>query len=546
MSTPPRRRHGIVAPLVLVVMALTAAGCVGRRPAAPTRDVTESRFAPSIAAVLATSEPSGVEGEAIDVATLRRVYAERRNAPVWIDESGAVDERAEAIAAVLEDAASDGLDPGDYHAAAIRRRLATPAPGDAVALELLLSDGAIRYAVHQASGVRPPSTRDPEAWIGRGDPNAGAIVREIAETPDAGERLRAFAPAQEPYRRLRDALAQHRRIESEGGWPTVPEGVLRPGVTSPAVAALRQRLVISRDLEDGADPSHRYDEALATAVRRFQWRHGIGPDGVVGERTIAALNVPVERRVADIVANMERRRWLGWKIDERYVKVNVPDYSLELVQSGSAGLRMPVVVGRTDWRTPVLSSEIRHIIFNPSWLVPPSITKKEILPKARADGHYLKRFVVRREGLRQPPGPQNPLGRVKFVMPNPLGIYLHDTPSRGGFARSKRALSHGCIRLRDPLDLADALLAGQDGWSDERRKQILSTWRTTSIGLANAMPIYVLYETAWIDELGTLQFRDDVYERDQVLRQQMTDAGRAPLATRSSERRSPARAVKLP
>jgi murein L,D-transpeptidase YcbB/YkuD len=312
---------------------------------------------------------------------------------------------------------------------------------------------------------------------------------------------------------------------------------------------LRRRLAISGDLEeDGTDGERRYDEALGTAVRRFQWRHGFGADGVVGKGTLAALNVPVGRRIEAILANLERWRWFGGELPNRYVRVNVPDYSLDLVESGAAVLSMPVVVGETDWQTPVLGSEIRRVIFNPGWAVPTSIAKKEILPKAAADAGDLKRegLAFHGEQLRQPPGPRNPLGRVKFEMRNPYGVYLHDTPSRRSFTRAKRALSHGCIRLRDPLDLADALLAAAGGWSAERRAKILSTWKTQSLTLDPPVPAYVLYATAWVDELGAVHFRDDVYERDPVLRRQMADAGRAPLAARSRQRRVAEPAVALP
>ncbi len=534
------------ASIILLIAATTAGGCVVRPPAAPRGDA-ESPFARTIVAALSSAQTAGVDGEPVDVETLRRVYADRRHAPLWIDDSGRIDARADAIAAVLTDAASEGLDPRDYHAGAIGRRLATRAPDDAVPLELLLSDGVIRYAIHQTSGVRPPAPRDPEAWLEHADPDAGLVAREVADAPDAGARLRDFAPAHASYRRLRDALAVHRRIAADGGWPMVPDKHLPPGQTDPAVWTLQRRLAISGDLE-AAEPSRHYDDAAVTAVRRFQWRHGIGPDGVAGPRTVAALNVPVARRTEEIIANLERWRWLGRDLAPEYVKVNVPDFSLELVRDGSAVLTMPVVVGKTDWRTPTLSSAVRRVIFNPSWSVPRSIADKEILPKARGDAGYLRRqgFVAKGERLRQPPGPQNPLGRVKFELPNPYGVYLHDTPSRRGFTRTNRALSHGCIRLGDPFALADALLATTDGWSAERRARILSTWKTQSFALADPVPIYVLYATAWVDELGALHFRDDVYERDQALRRLMADAGRAPLAARSSQRRSREPAVALP
>jgi L,D-transpeptidase YcbB len=530
--------------VLLLIVLVTAGGCVRPPPVTRVDTVTETPLARAVREALAAAEPGELEGEPLDLETLRTVYAARRNAPLWVDGSGKTDGRAEEAAAVLADATTEGLDPRDYHADAIRRRLATRVAGDAVALELLLTDGVVRYAVHQANGVRPPTPRDPE----HGDPDAALVARELADASDTGARLRAFAPSHAPYRRLRDALALYRDIEANGGWPMVPETGLRPGMTDSAVPTLRRRLAISGDLEDEASLDLHYDEDLATAVRRFQWRHGIGSDGGVGRGTLTALNVPVGRRIDAIIANMERWRWFDADLAERYVRVNVPDYTLELVQSGSAVLTMPVVVGGTDWRTPVLSSEIRRVVFNPSWSVPTSIATKEIMPKARADPSYLKRegLVVKGERLRQPPGPRNPLGRMKFEMPNSHGVYLHDTPSRRGFARAKRALSHGCIRLRDPMLLADAVLATNEDWSEERRAKILSTWRTHSIKVADPVPVVVSYETAWVDELGAVHFREDVYESDPALRQEMTDAGRAALAARSRPQRTPERAVALP
>jgi murein L,D-transpeptidase YcbB/YkuD len=223
------------------------------------------------------------------------------------------------------------------------------------------------------------------------------------------------------------------------------------------------------------------------------------------------------------------------------VRVNVPAFTLELVDGGQTVLSMPVVVGKNTDRTPAFSAAIRQLVFNPSWYVPPRIARDEIFPKARGDASYLDRqgYVLRRVPihtatsaddsspaaavmrLRQPPGPKNPLGRVKFNMPNAFGVYLHDTPSRGSFAQRTRALSHGCVRLGRAMDLADALMGDVNGWSPERRQRLLSSWETRTINLPEPVPVHVLYETAWSDASGAVHFRSDLYGRDENLRKQM-------------------------
>lgn len=509
----------------------------------------ESAIRAAIAAVLAGPPVRYIGGAAIDGAVLDAVYQERGYAPFWIDGSGALGQRGRSVVDVLAGAASEGLDPRRYHVEQVQRRLETRDQEDGVRAELLLSGAVLEYVEHQTRGVTPPVSGDPETSLARPAIDPRELLREVAEARDPAERLRSLAPPVAEYRRLRDTLARYREIEHGHGWPVVPAGeTLRIGASGPAVVALRRRLEGSGDLPPAEPRSSKYDRALAAAVRRFQERHGLAADGCVGAATRDALNVPVGRRIEQIVVNMERWRWIGRELGDRYVRVNIPGFTLDLVEDGVPVRSMPVVVGKKNWQTPALSTEIRSLVFNPSWFVPPRIARDEILPKARADAEYLSReeIVVRRinvpveggsgepgEGGRSPagreilrlrrlPGPKNPLGRVKFGMPNSFGIYLHDTPARRDFSRPVRALSHGCVRLDDALGLADLVLRDVDDWTPERRDEILSGWKTRTIALPRPIAVHLLYETAWTDLLGTVHFRSDIYGRDDVLARRMT------------------------
>lgn len=537
---PPRSRATILAVIgILVAAPLHAALDTGT-------------LAPAISTMLGRPAPFLIDGASLDTDTLRRAYEPRGGAPLWAARGSDADQRARGIVDVLAAAADEGLDARVYHVGAVQRRLGTADPAALVELELLLSDGVLRYAAHQARGVNPPRDGNGELGFARTALDPQATLLGIAEAEDPAQALRDLAPDHEGYARLRDTLRAYRELEKDGGWPSVPDGPkLEVGMTSDAVPAVRRRLTVTGEYTGVGSDSRTYDAALADALKRFQARHGLVADGILGRSTRAALNVPVERRIAQIVVNMERWRWLGPTLGERHVKVNVPAFALELVDSRKTVLAMPVVVGKQNQRTPNFSSEIRQLVFNPPWFIPPSIARKEILPKARVDATYLSRngYVVRHAalpapattgdgaegpplppptprvlGLKQPPGPKNPLGRVKFDLPNAFGVYLHDTPSRASIQQSGRAASHGCIRLSNALGLADALLADDGGLSDTRRKKLLSNWQTRTIGLSRPVPVHIVYETVWVDDAGTVHTRPDVYGRDDKLMKELTQA----------------------
>lgn len=478
---------------------------------------------------------------------LRRLYAQRGFQPLWIAADGRVRPGVLAALAVFRGADRDGLTPVDYHVEAIAERLGVPAGAE---LELLVTDAVVRYATHLQAGRVPPRTISADLAVTPAAPDAVEVATAAAQAPDIAAFLAGFVPRAAGYESLREALARLRAVETAGGWPAVPPprtAKLEPGQRDPAVRALRQRLAAAgdADLRAPAGPAaDLYDPALRKAVARFQERHGLAADGTVGASTLAALNVPLAARINQVTANLERLRWMPAELGARHVIVNVPDYSLKAVADGRVVEQMRVIVGTKVRRTPIFSSTITSVVLNPTWTVPARLAREDYLPKLLKDPGYLaaKGFTVyshwgagavpldqrrinwkavgasiSRLKLRQDPGPNNALGQVKFNIPNDFAVYLHDTPGREKFGRAARAFSSGCVRVGDPMALAAFVLAGTPEWPEERRQQVLDSLETRTLLLKEPVPVHLLYRTAWVDEAGALQFRDDVYGRDAEL-----------------------------
>jgi murein L,D-transpeptidase YcbB/YkuD len=359
--------------------------------------------------------------------------------------------------------------------------------------------------------------------------------------PDMLEPLR---PRQKEYRDLIDALADQREVLRNGGWPRVPAGKeLKRGDRGTRVAALRERLRATGELDAPADAEPVYDDELAEAVARFQVRHGLEADSSVDPATLSAINVPVEARIRQIELNLDRYRWLPDEFEDRYVLVNIPDYRLHAYDRGRETFEQRVIVG-DEYRnaTPVFADSMTYLVFRPEWNVPSSILVNEMLPKLREDIYDLARHdleVVDTEGdslvrdvssidwddvdsgdlryrVRQKPGSSNSLGLLKFMFPNRFNIYLHDTPARELFDQPVRTLSHGCVRIEDPVQLADFALAGQDGWDEGKIREAMgdsTAGESRTVPLKRPVPVYLLYLTAFVRE-GELHFRSDPYGKD--------------------------------
>lgn len=345
---------------------------------------------------------------------------------------------------------------------------------------------------------------------------------------------------------LEKALARYHHLAAQGGWPQVPAGpTLREGDMDVRIPLLRKRLTASGDLPAPTEEEYffLFDETLREAVQRFQIRHGLIADGVVGTKTLTELNVPVSERIRQLAASLERCQPLPSLLEPRHILVNIADFTLKLYEDGELRLSMPVIVGKTYRQTPVFNGRISSLVLNPTWEVPHSIATKDLLPKIKKNPGYLSQLHLRvfQGGkssteiapstvdwtnlsqahfpyrLRQEPGPNNALGRVKFLFPNPYDVYLHDTPARELFQKDSRTFSSGCIRIAKPLDLAAYLLQGTPLGSPEALAAAIAREKTRNVPIPSPIPVHIVYMTAWVDSEGVIQFRPDIYNREPAL-----------------------------
>ena len=498
----------------------------------------------------------------VDVASgdlLAEVYERRGFKPAWpgID-------RMEALMELVRATAADGLDPGDYHLADLERVHEMLVNGreltaqERAALDIALTDSLIRLGYHQRFGKVNPHDLDPQWNFSRelGGRNPAVVIQGAFDADSLTDFRDDVFPRVELYRRLQAALAEYRGIAEAGGWPQVPAGpTLRPGESDDRLQVLAQRLAVTGDLPAGARIDYSaYGGLLETAVKNFQERHDLDADGIVGPATLRALNVPVEKRIDQIRINMERARWVLDNLEDDFVIVNIAGFRAYLYRDRKPEWSTRVVVGKTYHKTPVFRSEMKYLVFNPTWTVPYSIATKEMLPRVKQDPDYLpsRNFEVRnRNGdvldpasidwsrvtrnnfpytFVQRPGTNNALGEIKFIFPNQYSVYLHDTPSKSLFSRSGRAFSHGCVRVEHPFDFAEVLL-GPDGWDAERVQAERMRRETKSVFLSEPLPVLLLYWTAEVGEDGQIRFYEDVYERDQVILNALNEPFRIDLPT---------------
>ncbi|SCZ58147.1 L,D-transpeptidase family protein [Thiohalomonas denitrificans] len=468
------------------------------------------------------------------------VYSSRGYTPLWFDSRGLNPRAREFLTWLanerhgLEYARTPYIPLGEVSSERI------------AAVELQLTHALLVTASELYRGQTDPYRVDP-SWHWQRDYLApGRIIELLADGQSVATVLDSLAPQATGYRQLRRALRDYRAAARMGGFHYLPPGEsLKRGDRQPRIATLRRRLAQSGDLSlaDVPDPGF-FDGQLERGVRLFQARHGLRVDGRVGPDTRAALNVPVEERLAQIRASLERWRWMPRTEAQRFVMVNVAGFRLSLYDADREQLNMRVIVGRAEkeWETPAFSSPIRYLVLNPGWVIPEAIARDELLPRLLSDPSYFARqgIQVSREGhpveltrddvlaalqldreepfpyrLEQEPGSRNALGQIKLVLPNRFAIYLHDTPDRHLFTRRDRALSHGCIRLEKPFALAAALL--DDTWGSGRLLEAAESGAWKKITLPEPVPVHFVYQTAWVDSEGRVQFRDDVYGRNREL-----------------------------
>ncbi len=442
------------------------------------------------------------------------VYAERAFAPLWIEGDG-FGARARAALTRIARADEDGLNLAATPAPA--GDLAAATPEAKAQADIALSTAVVAYAL-QASGARlsPRNlAKDVTAKPEVADP--GFALKSVAAAEDPDAALAAFNPPQRDYRALRDVLATLPAPNAVARLAAGP--VLRLGMSDPRVPLIRARF----GLGASADPSvsEVYDVRVASAVAAFQRVHGLPPNGALNAATASAIDSGGgsgdTARERLLLANMEMWRWEPRDMGETRVEVNVPDFSLKLMKDDNVVFRTRVIVGKPDTPTPIFSNAIKYMLFNPVWRVPDSIIKKEMAPRAASDPDYFARhgykvsYVGDKLVVEQPPGEANALGRMLFLFPNEHAVYLHDTPSRSLFSASFRALSHGCVRVENPAQLAEILMGGAGrGWTEAKVRSLLGD-KERYFSLPTPAPVHLEYFTAFVDENGTLRERSDVY-----------------------------------
>lgn len=525
----------------------------GIREARETREARKPERIPGhIADILGSLETEGearLAGESLAFRKdLAEFYRRRENRPAWIVFGRYALPAAWELLDAVWKSGQEGLEPSEYHAVPLDSLLVPfgrrfgwgqgPAPETAALLDILLTDAYLKLSSHLLVGsVHPLAPNDRWHVAEEKVDLAAYLEKTLSEGGEVEASLKRIAPQDNEYGVMKYWLARYRAVAEAGGWPAIPAGrPLAPGARGERVAALCRRLAMAGEMERSRC-ADRYDSALAEAVKRFQEHHGLAKNGRVDEATLRELNVPVESRIRQIRLNLECWRWLPRDLGDTHVRVNIADFTLTAWEDGRPALAMKVVVGRKEDSTPVFSDRILSVSLNPPWHVPESIAEEEILPELRKDPTWLEQRgmelltswsrhgeVIRpdtvdweaiepgkfRFRIRQRPGEGSALGRVKFVLANPFNIYLHDTPSRSYFSRHRRALSHGCVRVEKPLELAEWLL--RPAWTKQSLARKIREDDSAILPLpGDGVPVHILYWTAFADPAGGLHFRRDIY-----------------------------------
>jgi murein L,D-transpeptidase YcbB/YkuD len=500
-------------------------------PAAP--EPALDKVSAAIRDLLANSGHQGGLLEKRDAAAVVQFYEARNFAPAWVPD-GVMTDKARSLIERIRAADTDGLDPAAYPLPGNwLGKVAVSHPTFTARTDVILSQAIAAYAREAYAGRVDPADVSSNIGYERHAPDQIGALNKISTAEDPVAELVSYNPPHPEFRALRDKLAELRTAEKAKKPLEVPPGMtLKLGVADARVGFLRQRLELPTNVEAPAT----FDEDVAEAVKAFQKSARLQVDGIAGPRTIAALNADPVDPVPLVLLNMEKWRWMPRELGSFYVRVNVPDFTVEVRKNGAVTYTTRIVVGKTTNQTPIFSDEIEHIVVNPAWNVPASIARNEMLPAARANPGALRGYQVfalikgrfravdprminwrtvdmRKIQIRQPPGERNALGKVKFLFPNDYAVYLHDTPSKSLFQRDYRAYSHGCMRVMDPMAFADALLSEEPDLSSAYLERLYGGGEKW-VNLTRNVPVHITYFTAWVDESGNLQTRDDVYGHD--------------------------------
>lgn len=520
----------------------------------PTVDQRADHMRTAVEALVLNAVDSPLELSADERAQLTTLYQRRAYEPLWVDSRARPIDRAREVLVLINGAADHGLDPVDYDAAQLGRlanaSIASKAPQDAARFDVRMSAAFLRYLRHLHAGHIDPRVMGFRVESAVDEHDYPAVVADAVATDAIVDTTATLTPQLGGYDALRASLKHYRELAADAALTTLPRAAraIHPGESYRGASGLDRLLRELGDLPpDGHSPNAngKYEGALVDGVTRFQIRHGLDADGVLGARTLDAMTTPLAWRVRQIELGLERLRWLPHGGDDRVVLVNVPMFRLwawdAMDRGGAPAISSDVIVGRAfDTRTPLFVEDLREVVFRPYWNIPASIVRNEILPQVRGDSSYLARNdmeIVPAGGgpvmpatpenlarlgrglmLRQRPGPRNSLGLVKFVFPNQDSIYMHDTPAPALFSRSRRDFSHGCVRVREPVALAAWALAGTPEWTRDRIGATMLAEETVRVAVVRPTRVVLFYTTALVSpEDGRLRFADDIYDHDRQL-----------------------------
>jgi murein L,D-transpeptidase YcbB/YkuD len=527
---------------LLIVLLLSFSQCADKKkvvgvvkaPSVETRIVRNTAdtqlFIQQQVENLLMGQGTAIAGDSIfSTDVLPKFYENRGFLPAWQDSV-----YAEKMLAILADADKEGLQKEDYHFTLLqelKKQLSVEANSYShlsAQFDLLLTDALLHYSYHLLNGkVQPKASTPTWNYSGRllGDTVAQTLQKAI-DSRQVAEELEKIKPHIPNYKALKESLAFYRGLAMKGEFPKVPaDSVLPLRTNRAAIAMVRKRLFMEGLCSDtiGITPAGAtyYDDSLLVAVKRFQALHALQADGIMGKSTLQEMNVSIEDRIGQLRANLERLRWTTGSLSSDFIVINIAGFELYLYHNNTLSWTTNVMTGSEKTETPVFKSTIHYLVLNPTWTVPPSIVKSAVLPAMRKDTAYLQSNTRKVYAWNFPytvvqtPGDHNALGRVKFMFPNEHAVYLHDTPSKHLFDKADRAFSHGCIRVQNPMKLAEILLADSLNWNAQKLMDAVATNKTQTVMLKNRIDIMLMYWTAGIDPAsGAVKFYRDIYKRD--------------------------------
>jgi len=521
-STSPATAEPTPAPAAATAPAATpepttTVSAPAAAPAAPALSAADTAVVDQLRN-LSSGKYDRIVGNKKDRTIVDAFYSGRDYAPLWITD-GKLNERGKAVIAYLGHVDQDGLDPADYP---VPNFSALSEPGDLAEAELKLDMTIITYAHHASTGRVHWSRVSGDIYYTLTAPEPADVLAAMVEAKDMAKALDAYEPRTAGYLALKAKLAEIRAGKNDAKKTPIANGAApKVGASDDRVPLLRERLNVAGD-------GTTFDKPLADAVKKYQQEHKLRITGTLTQETIDALNGHTPDKPVDIIlANMERWRWMPHDLGNTYVIVNLADFTLRVMHDGKPYWTTRIVDGKPEMPTPIMQAEMKYITINPTWNVPPSIVNHEYLPALQQDPTVLDRMGLKvgknPDGtvhIWQPPGDHNALGRIRFNFPNKFLVYQHDTPDKYLFANDKRAYSHGCMRVQDPQKYAEVLLSlvrPNDGYTLERIKKMIDAGGEQDIQLPTYIPVNLTYQTAFVDDEGKLQFRDDVYGRDRQL-----------------------------